>query len=76
MATSANTLATTAQTLMDQFNGGNITLNSYRNSMNSVIASYTGNDDFLNEDNADAAHTINLAVRLTQGEPPPVLRTR
>lgn len=64
MAISANTLAQTADTLMTQLSAGSITLENYRNSMSSVISSTIDNPDFTNEDNDEAAHTINLAVRL------------
>lgn len=68
MAISANTLAQTAQSLMDQLNAGTITFQSYRDSMNSVISSTTDNEDFKIEDNQAAAHTVNIAIRLTKGE--------
>ena len=74
MAISANTLGQTAQSLMDQLSTNTITFDNYRNSMNSVIQSATGNSDFENPDNADAAHTVSIATRLSQGEAPPVKR--
>ena len=74
MAISANTLGQTAQSLMDQLSTNTITFDSYRNSMNSVIQSVSGNSDFENPDNADAAHTVNIAIRFSQGEAPPVKR--
>ena len=74
MAISANTLGQTASTLMDQLSAGTITFQNYRNSMNSVIQSANNNSDFLVESNQDAAHTVNLAIRLTRGEAPPAKR--
>jgi hypothetical protein len=68
MAISANTLAQTAQSLMDQLNANTITFQSYRDSMNSVIQSANNNPDFIIEDNQSAAHTVNIAIRLTKGE--------
>ena len=74
MAISANTLGETASTLMDQINSGSITFESYQNSVNSIIQSATNNSDFEIEDNADAVHTVDLAIRLSKGEAPPVRR--
>jgi hypothetical protein len=60
---------------MEQLSSGTITFQSYRDSMNSVIQSATNNSEMENnETNFDAIHTINLAIRLTQGEAPPVKR--
>jgi hypothetical protein len=74
MAISANTLAQTASTLMSQLSGGTITFESYQSSMNSVIQSSMDNPDFENPDNGDAAHTVDIATRISQGEAPPVKR--
>jgi hypothetical protein len=68
MATSANTLAQTAGTLMNQLSASTITLQSYRNSMSSLLASLTDNSELTNEDNHDAVHTINLAIRLMESD--------
>jgi hypothetical protein len=74
MAISANTLGQTASTLMEQLSSGAISFESYRNSMSSVISSATDNPEFKEEDNAEAIHIVNLALRLTEGEAPPVKR--
>jgi len=74
MAISANTLGDTAASLMGQLNAGTITFQNYCTSMSSVIQSVTGNEEFKNEDNAEAIHNVNLAIRLTQGEAPPTRR--
>ena len=74
MAT-ANTLATSAQTLMDDLNNNTITFESYRNSMNTIIAQ-VGETDFSNEDDSEAEHTVSIATRISQGEAPPVPRRR
>jgi hypothetical protein len=74
MAISANTLGDTATSLMSQLNAGSITFENYRTSMSSVIQSSTNNVEFQNEDNAEAIHNVNIAIRLTQGEAPPTRR--
>jgi hypothetical protein len=74
MAISANTLGETATSLMSQLNAGIITFENYRNSMSSVIQSATNNEEFQNEDNEEAIHNVNIAIRLTQGEAPPTRR--
>jgi hypothetical protein len=71
MAISANTLAQTAQTLMDQLNAGSITFQQFQNSMGSIISSSNNNPEFLIDENQDASHTINVAIRISQGEAPP-----
>ena len=53
MSESANTLGQTANTLMQQLASSTITFQSYRDSMNSVIASSTDNSEFKDEDNAE-----------------------
>jgi hypothetical protein len=68
MAISANTLGQTANTLMSQLSSGAINFQSYRDSMNSVIQSASNNPDFSVESNQEAAHMVNLAIRLTKGE--------
>ena len=62
MTISANTLGQTASSLMDQLNAGSIDFNSYKSSMNSVIESATNNEEFKNEDNAEAIHTVSVAA--------------
>lgn len=75
MAISANTLGQTASSLMEQLSSGTITFQSYRDSMNSVISSTTNNPEMQdNENNFDAIHTINIAVRIFEGEAPPEKR--
>ena len=75
MTISANTLGQTATTLMEQLSSGTITFQNYRDSMNSVISSATNNPEMAdNENNYDAIHTVDLAIRLTQGEAPPTRR--
>ena len=74
MSESANTLGQTANTLMQQLASSTITFQSYRNSMNSVIAAANNNTDFQNEDNAEAIHTVSIATRLSQGEDPTKVR--
>lgn len=75
MAISANTLGQTATTLMEQLASGTITFQSYRDSMNSVISSATDNPEMTdNENNYEAIHDVNLAIRLTQGDAPPTRR--
>jgi hypothetical protein len=74
MTISANTLGQTASTLMSQLSAGTITFDSYRNSMNSVIESATNNPEFKIESNAEAIHTVDVAVRLTEGEAPQTRR--
>jgi hypothetical protein len=75
MAISANTLGQTASSLMQQLSSGTITFQSYRDSMNSVISSTTNNPEMQdNENNFDAIHTINIAVRISEGEAPPEKR--
>ena len=74
MAISANTLSETATSLMSQLDSGTITFQSYCNSMSSVIQSVTNNEEFQNEDNEEAIHNVNIAIRLTQGEAPPTRR--
>lgn len=74
MAISANTLGDTATSLMSQLNAGSITFENYCTSMSSIIQSSTNNVEFQNEDNAEAIHNVNLAIRLTQGEAPPTRR--
>lgn len=68
MAISANTLSQTAQSLMDQLSANTITFQSYRDSMNSVIQSANNNSELQIEDNEAAAHTVNIAIRLTQSD--------
>ena len=70
MTISANTLAQTSKSLMDQLSANTITFQNYRDSMNSVIQSANNNPDFVIEDNQEAAHTVNIAIRLTKGEAP------
>jgi len=74
MAISANTLGDTATSLMSQLNSGTITFENYRTSMSSVIESAKNNEEFKNEDNAEAIHNVNIAIRLTQGEAPSTRR--
>ena len=75
MAISANTLGQTASSLMEQLSSGTITFQSYRDSMNSVISSATNNSEMQdNENNFDAIHTVNIAVRISEGEAPPAKR--
>ena len=75
MTISANTLGQTANTLMVQLSSGTITFDSYRNSMNSVISSANNNPEMNdNENNFDAIHIVDLAIRLTHGEAPPAKR--
>ena len=67
---SANTLAVQAQTLMDQVKTGVISFDSYRNSMNTIIAGTTNNPDFQLEENSDDIHTVMVAISISQGEAP------
>ena len=70
MAISANTLAQNASALMEQLDNNTIDFDSYRNSMSSIIDSSTNNEDFNNEENAEAVHTISIATRIAQGDTP------
>ena len=71
MAISANTLAETASSLMDQLKNNTITFQSYRDSMNSIAVSSEGNEDFKDANNDVAIHTIDVAQRIAGGEAPP-----
>ena len=71
MTVSANTLGQTANTLMQQLESSTITFQAYRDSMNTVIASATNNEEFKNEDNSDAIRLVSVAKRLAGGEAPP-----
>ena len=73
---SANTLATQAQSLMDQVKTGVISFDSYRNSMNTIIAGTTNNPDFQLEENSDDIHTVMVAISISQGEAPRPFRPR
>ena len=67
---SANTLATQAQSLMDQLNTGFINFDSYKNSMSSIIANSNNNPDFQLEENSNDIHTVMVAISISQGEAP------
>jgi hypothetical protein len=71
---SANTLAQTAQTLMSQLANNTINFASYKDSVNTIIASANNNPDFKLENNSEAVHTVDIAIRLSKGEAPPVRR--
>lgn len=76
MTVSANTLGQTASTLIQQLESNTINFQQYRDSMNTVIASSNDNEEFQNENNAEAVRQVSVATRIAQGEEPPVRRNR
>jgi hypothetical protein len=62
-----NSLAQSAQSLIDQLNNGNITFESFKNSVNSITSSAQGLDT-ANDDLALYIHTIHEAQSIAAGE--------
>ena len=68
-----NSLAQSAQSLIDQLNNGNITFESFKNSVNSITSSAQGTDA-SNDDDAMYIHTIHEAQSIAAGEAPVVIK--
>ena len=64
-----NSLAQSAQLLIDQLNSGSITFQNFQNSVSSLITSLQGLTVTTDEDMANI-HTVHEAESIAGGEPP------